>query len=113
MGIFPISPVDVHFRLGRLQKRYELTCGFCRRRRPPMSGEWIDVSIAMKSGMVHWPGDPEIKVERVLDMERGDACNVSHLELGSHTGTHMDPPFHYVRGGKTLDEMPLDATMGP
>jgi arylformamidase len=78
-----------------------------------MSDEWIDVTIAMKSGMVHWPGDPEIRIERVLDMERGDSCNVSHMELGSHTGTHMDPPFHFMRGGKTLDEMPLDATVGP
>ena len=25
----------------------------------------------------------------------------------------MDPPFHYVRGGATLDAMPLDATIGP
>jgi len=78
-----------------------------------MTDEWFDVTIAMKSGMVHWPGDPEIKIERVLDIERGDTCNVSHMELGSHTGTHMDPPFHFVRGGKTLDEMPLDATIGP
>lgn len=78
-----------------------------------MAAEWIDVTIPLRSGMVHWPGDPEVRIERVLDMERGDPANVSHISMGSHTGTHMDPPFHYVRGGASLDQMPLDATIGP
>jgi arylformamidase len=78
-----------------------------------MTGEWIDVTVPIKSGMVHWPGDPEIRVERVLSIERGDPANVSHVDMGTHTGTHMDPPFHYVRGGLPLDQMPLDAGIGP
>jgi arylformamidase len=77
-----------------------------------MADDWIDISVALRSGMVHWPGDPEVSIERVLDMERGDAANVSHISMGSHTGTHMDPPFHYVKGGVSLDQMPLDATIG-
>src|SRR5437867_1258872 len=63
--------------------------------------------------MVHWPGDPEVRIERVLAIDRGDKCNVSSIAIGSHTGTHMAPPFHYVRGGTTLDAMPLGATIGP
>jgi len=78
-----------------------------------MANEWIDISISLRTGMVHWPGDPEVSIERVLDMGRGDAANVSHMSMGTHTGTHMDPPFHYVRGGMSLDQMPLDATIGP
>ena len=77
-----------------------------------LAGEWIDVSIPLKSGMVHWPGDPEVRIDRVLNIERGDPCNVSSIAMGSHTGTHMDPPFHYVRGGVSLDAMPFDATIG-
>jgi arylformamidase len=73
----------------------------------------VDISIPLKSGMVHWPGDPEVRIERVLDIERGDHCNVSSIAIGSHTGTHMDPPFHYVRGGVSLDAMPFEATIGP
>ena len=46
-------------------------------------------------------------------MERGDVCNVSSLAFGSHTGTHMDAPLHFIRNGRTLDKMPLDATIGP
>jgi arylformamidase len=78
-----------------------------------MAGPWIDISIPLKSGMVRWPGDPEVRIERVLAIDRGDPCNVSSILMGSHTGTHMDPPFHYVRAGTTLDAMPLDATIGP
>jgi arylformamidase len=78
-----------------------------------MTQKWIDVTVTIQSGMVHWPDNPEIRVERMMDMERGDICNVSHLSLGSHTGTHMDAPLHFVQNGKSLDQMPFAATMGP
>lgn len=77
-----------------------------------MTQSWLDVSVTLYSGMVHWPDNPLVQFERMLDMERGDVCNVSTLSMGSHTGTHMDAPLHFVRGGKGLDEMPLDATIG-
>lgn len=78
-----------------------------------MPGKWIDISVTIKSGMAHWPDNPEIVVGKMLDMERGDICNVSTLSLGSHTGTHMDGPLHFLRNGKSLDKMPLEATIGP
>ncbi|HEV8544250.1 MAG TPA: cyclase family protein [Verrucomicrobiae bacterium] len=78
-----------------------------------MGKKWIDISVMIKPGMAHWPDNPEIRVERMLDMERGDVCNVSVLSMGSHTGTHMDAPLHFIRDGKSLDQMPPDATIGP
>src|SRR5437867_1747977 len=91
--------------------------GGAGRSREPIRGDamtdWIDISIPLKSGMVHWPGDPEVRIERVLDIERGDHCNVSSVVMGSHTGTHMDPPFHYLRDGASLDTMPFEAVIGP
>jgi arylformamidase len=78
-----------------------------------MAKKWIDISVTIKAGMAHWPDNPDIKVDKMLDMERGDVCNVSVLSLGSHTGTHMDAPLHFIRNGKSLDQMPLDATIGP
>jgi arylformamidase len=74
---------------------------------------WIDISVTLKSGMVHWPDNPPVKIERMLDMEKGAVCNVSTLSLGAHTGTHMDAPLHFIRDGVGLDVMPLDATIGP
>ena len=73
---------------------------------------WIDVSVPLRSGMVHWPDNPPVEIERVFDIERGDVANVSKMSLGSHTGTHMDAPLHFVRDGQGLDQMPLDATIG-
>lgn len=81
--------------------------------RKPGEGGWIDVSVPLRSGMVRWPDNPPVEIERTLDMERGDVATVSRLSMGSHTGTHMDAPLHFVRGGDGLDRMPLDATVGP
>ena len=74
--------------------------------------KWIDVTVTIKPGMVHWPSDPAFATKRYKDMEKGDRCNVSLMHMGTHTGTHMDPPLHFIRGGKSLDQMPIDATVG-
>jgi arylformamidase len=63
--------------------------------------------------MVNWPGDPPVRFSHALSMERGDPCTVSLLELGAHTGTHMDAPAHFVPGGRGIDDMPPDASVGP
>ena len=77
-----------------------------------MSADWIDVSVPLRTGMVHWPDNPPILIERMLDIERGDTANVSKLSLGAHTGTHMDAPIHFFPAGKGIDTMPLTATIG-
>ncbi len=74
---------------------------------------WIDVSVPVASGMAHWPDNPPVEIERTLDLDHGDAANVSKLSLGAHTGTHMDAPIHFVRGATSIDRMPFDATIGP
>lgn len=78
-----------------------------------MTTAWIDISVPIYSGMVHWPGDPGALIERTQDMSRGDVANVSKLELGAHTGTHMDAPRHFLADGAALDDLPLDAVIGP
>ncbi len=62
--------------------------------------------------MVHWPGDPEVKIDRILKMESGDQCNVSTISMSSHTGTHIDSPYHFIESGVTLDDLPLAAVIG-
>jgi arylformamidase len=74
---------------------------------------WIDVSVALHHGMVHWPTNPPIEVERVMDMEHGARANVSKLTLGVHSGTHVDAPVHFRSGAEGVDDIPLDALMGP
>lgn len=74
---------------------------------------WIDVSLAVRHKMVHWPGNPEPRVELVSDMQKGDVANVTSLAMGAHTGTHMDAMRHFIAGGVTMEAMPLDAVIGP
>jgi len=77
-----------------------------------MIHDWIDVSVPLHSGMVHWPDNPPVRIEYMLHMGRGDICNVSTLSMSSHTGTHMDGPFHFLPEGKGLQEMPFHAAIG-
>lgn len=77
-----------------------------------MADEWIDVSVPLHTGMVHWPDNPPVTIERELNMEHGDTCNVSKMSMGTHTGTHMDAPIHFIRGGIGIDQMPLTAAIG-
>jgi arylformamidase len=77
-----------------------------------MERNWIDISVPLRTGMVHWPGDPGVDIRRVQDMDRGDGNNVSHLSMGAHTGTHMDAPLHFLPNGPAIDQIPLDATVG-
>jgi arylformamidase len=79
----------------------------------PLKSRWIDISVPLRSGMVHWPGDPAVVIQRLQDMERGDRCNVSTLSLSAHTGTHMDAPLHFLPHSAGIDALPLEATIGP
>ena len=73
---------------------------------------WIDISVPLRSGMLHWPGDPPVEIRRIADLARGDACTVSALSLPAHIGTHLDAPLHYLAGGCGIDEMPPETTLG-
>lgn len=77
------------------------------------TNDWIDVSVPVRDGMVAWPGDPRVEVDRVHSVEEGDVATVSHLSIGSHTGTHMDAPVHFIPGAETMDAVPWDVVMGP
>lgn len=78
-----------------------------------MAGEWIDVSVPVHSGMVHWPGDPPVKLERFTSIAKGAEANVTRIDMSAHTGTHMDAPLHYFEGDPSIDELPLEIAMGP
>ncbi len=78
----------------------------------PTGSQWIDISVPLRNAMVHWPGDPPVKINRTLDIEQGDSHTLSEISMGSHTGTHMDAPLHFIKHGTGIDKMPLDATIG-
>ncbi len=70
-----------------------------------------DLSHPIASGMQVYPGDPRVHLEPALEFER-DGAAVTRLELGSHTGTHVDAPAHTVAGGRTMDRVSLEELVG-
>jgi arylformamidase len=73
----------------------------------------IDVSVPVRPGMITYPGDPEVRLERVSSIADGDVVNLSRLDLGVHSGTHVDAPLHFVDGGPSVETLPLDVLVGP
>jgi arylformamidase len=63
--------------------------------------------------MVHFPKNPSIEIDVISHVERGDIATVSVLRMGSHTGTHIDAPIHFLPGGSGADEVPLANLIGP
>ena len=78
-----------------------------------MKSKWIDISWPIRPGMVVWPGDPKVTVRPLKEISKGGSSNVSRLAFSAHTGTHMDAPRHFFVDGRPLDELPLDAVIGP
>jgi len=77
-----------------------------------MSGEWIDISVPLHNGMVHWPGDVPFQRTRVESIDQGAEANVSEIRASAHIGTHVDGPIHYLNTGAGTDAMPISATVG-
>jgi len=77
------------------------------------SGKWIDVTVPIKDGMLHWPGDSPAAVSRILNMDKGDKYNLSSLAVSSHAGTHIDAPLHFIKSGASIDKLPWDVVIGP
>ncbi len=74
--------------------------------------KWIDISITLKSNMVHWPGDPPFSIERVREMDKGDTVNLSKITMGAHSGTHVDAPVHFIKGAEGVDQLLFDSLIG-
>ncbi len=72
-----------------------------------------DVSFALREGMPVWPGEAGPRLHFHSLVSRGDVANISSLSLGSHTGTHVDAPHHFIDGAPTVDMLPPESLVGP
>ena len=75
--------------------------------------EILDVSVPLREGMVTYPGDPTVKLELASAIADGDAVNLTRIDFGLHTGTHVDAPVHFIDGADGVDLVPLDVLVGP
>lgn len=71
----------------------------------------IDISQEILSCRV-FSGDSAPRGERISSMEQGSVYNLSQLFMGAHNGTHVDAPLHFIKDGKTVDEMPSEIFVG-
>jgi arylformamidase len=63
--------------------------------------------------MVTWPGDPKLSMSLASSIAKGAVANVTRIEMGAHTGTHMDAPFHFEPNGSCIDKLSLETLIGP
>lgn len=59
-----------------------------------------------------FPGDPRPEKKAVLRIENGDICNLTSFSMCAHNGTHVDAPFHFVKDGKSIDQVSLEKFIG-
>jgi arylformamidase len=72
-----------------------------------------DISVPIRPGMIVYDGNPEVALERVDSIPDGAHANVSRLELGVHTGTHVDAPLHFIEGAAGSESLELEPLIGP
>jgi arylformamidase len=72
-----------------------------------------DISVPIREGMPIYDGNPGVRLERASSIAEGAPANVSRLDLGVHTGTHVDAPLHFIDGAPGAEGIPLDALFGP
>ena len=75
--------------------------------------KFYDVTVLVFEEMPIWPKDPAVALPLAQSIARGDAANVTRIEMGAHTGTHLDAPIHFEPNGCGIDQLPLDVLVGP
>lgn len=71
------------------------------------------MTVPVRPEMPIYEGNPGVRLTRVQTIEEGATSNVSELELGVHTGTHVDAPLHFIEGGEATETLPLEVLIGP
>jgi arylformamidase len=74
--------------------------------------DWLDISARVSPSMATFEGDPAVRFELVKSLATGDVCNLTRIDMGAHTGTHIDAPIHFVADGSSSEAISLDAAMG-
>ena len=72
----------------------------------------IDVSVPIRQGMPVYEGDPRVRIRPTAQLDKGLPFNTSLMQLGTHTGTHVDAPYHFIQDGATIDQLPPDLFVG-
>jgi len=72
-----------------------------------------DVTLPLSDETPLYPGDPPFLLDMYRRLADGAGSNNSRLSMGSHNGTHIDAPLHFIDGGGSVDLIPPEALVGP
>jgi arylformamidase len=72
----------------------------------------IDVTVPIRNGMPVYDNNPGVTLERARSIADGDAVNISRLDVGVHTGTHVDAPVHFIEGGAGTETIDPEILIG-
>lgn len=73
---------------------------------------FYDLTLPIAEDMITYPGNPPTRVRPHSSIDDGDDANVTELSFGSHAGTHLDAARHFIPGGQTVDDLPLERLIG-
>jgi arylformamidase len=71
-----------------------------------------DITVPISNELPTWPDDPSVQLTVWRSLSSGDPANVSMLNFGAHTGTHVDAPAHFIEGAAKIEALPLDVLIG-
>jgi arylformamidase len=72
----------------------------------------IDISMPLYTKIPGWPGDTPFTFDLAWTIEQSGSVNVGRVEMSTHTGTHIDAPYHFDNHGKKVLELPLELYAG-
>jgi arylformamidase len=72
-----------------------------------------DITVAIRAGMPIYDRNPGVSLTRARAIAESDHVNISRLDLGVHTGTHVDAPLHFLEGAPGAEAIPLEPLLGP
>jgi arylformamidase len=74
---------------------------------------YIDVTMPISNGMLVWPSDPPVEITIFKSPTKGDRSTVSKFCMGTHTGTHIDAPKHFIPGAAGIETIRPEVLIGP
>ncbi len=72
----------------------------------------VDLTLPLYADVPVKPGDPRVVIDELRDIAT-EGYRLTHLSIGTHTGTHIDAPSHIIKAGDTLNSISFDVLVGP
>jgi len=70
-----------------------------------------DISLPLTEHLPVWPGNKKFNITWVKNIDE-DGVNESHLSFNTHSGTHIDAPYHFLKTGKRIGDIPFERLIG-